>query len=83
MRSLILALTLVGLYFVIFPIRCRGRGQRSRFMGYNEKPFIDDGDPWDHIDYIKPTFKYGAHPYVAQLSKSAEWADPLRHLPAE
>lgn len=92
MQGLFLTLTLVGLYVVVFPIKLnRPRRQRlvhlqtSGFLGYNEKPFDpDNGDPMDNINYIKPKFIYpGATDYKPEISKSAEWVDPLRNLPSE
>jgi hypothetical protein len=92
MQGLFLTLTLVGLYFVAFPIKLnrpsrkrQGNLQTSGFLGYNERPFEpDNGDPLDNINYIKPKFIYpGATDYKPEISKSAEWADPLRNLPSE
>ena len=89
--GLFLTLTLVGLYFVAFPIKFNhfykrsSHVQTSGFLGYNEKPFEpDNSDPMDNISYIKPKFIYpGATDLAPALSKSAEWADPLRNLPSE
>lgn len=84
-NGFILALTLVGVFFIIFPVnRSTKSKKRSHFINTDQRPFIKDDDPWDDVDYIKPAFIYpGATDYVPQISKSLEWADPLHNLPAE